>query len=1050
MNVERPSLERSVAEILASSYFDAGWYLDKYRDVAILQMSAAEHYLRVGALIGRAPGPGFDGARYLRENADVAMAGFNPLLHYLRRGKCEGRLVHRLERAPIGNPSEHLNSLADARLAGAPQRMFAGFDFEAQEDFLACLACVAISSQPAPTVSIVMPTYNRGGLILQAIDSVRAQEHESWELLVVDDGSTDDTFEVLGAFASDRRIRLFRQDHRGVSAARNTGLAHAAGEWIFYLDSDNRWSPGFLSAMVGYLELTGRACGYSAIAVEDEAGNVKGYRGEPYDWEQCLRGNYVDLNAFCHRRSLYADLGGFDESLRRMVDWDLILRYTKKAQPAYAPLVGCRYRDSSTDQSRISVSQPIAYRSIVQAKNRLDAATPEQIAYALTLSIAIKIPVPSDKRVEWGDYHFAESLKSSLEQIGHLVTIDFLGDWYARPVNQDQVVIVLRGLTAYEPRPGQVNVLWNISHPDQVGYEEYESYDLIYVASLSYPDLLGKIITKPVRPLLQCTDTDRFHPVSQATRNSDVLFVGNSRNEYRRIVRWAVESGANVRVHGTRWKQFIDEDRIAGENIDNRQLGNHYSSAKAVLNDHWDSMRDFGFVSNRVFDVLAAGGRLVSDRVPALARLFPDGVHEIDSAEGLSAALVAMDADPSAELRQMELAASVASMHSFDARAKQVCNDVFEWLGLPRIHTGNDGTNGLGAGRRRRRVGLLMQKGQYGPTSSGYIRLLAPLTTDAAHAQLEVLVLAGVDDPALEQCDGCVVQRVAVGTKAEAESLLARLRALDTPLFVDTDDAFSLLDSNHPETAAYRSKDDVLRYLMREARQVWFSTERLQSFYREAGSRGRVIRNMLDPRLWRDYRKVPQAPAKGGALEMLYMGTATHDSDFAFVLPALDRLHDAYPGRFRVNIIGALRRPPAREWLRTTLPSARGGDYPRFVRWLARQGQPGVGLAPLCASDFNACKSDIKFLDYSALGLLSVLSKVPAYAGAAEAGLAVSVPNTAEAWFSTLESILLGQLDVNGIAERARDYVWNERSVDNGDLAATILRAIENDREVAA
>jgi hypothetical protein len=64
--------------------------------------------------------------------------------------------------------------------------------------------------------------------------------------------------------------------------------------------------------------------------------------------------------------------------------------------------------------------------------------------------------------------------------------------------------------------------------------------------------------------------------------------------------------------------------------------------------------------------------------------------------------------------------------------------------------------------------------------------------------------------------------------------------------------------------------------------------------------------------------------------------------------------------------------------------------------------------------------------------------------------LAVSVPNTAEAWFSTLESILLGQLDVNGIAERARDYVWNERSVDNGDLATTILRAIENDREVAA
>jgi len=1040
-------MNADIHQIAGSEFFDAAWYVSRHLDVGLLGMNPAEHYLRLGAFMGRSPGPRFDGPKYLSQNADVANAGLNPLLHYLRVGRGEGRIAYVLERPAIADPESYLRALANARVEGQPRRMFSSFDTAIEEDFLHSVERLPIAL-PAPTVSVVMPAYNRDRTIARAIESVRAQTHTAWELLIVDDGSTDDTLRVIESFA-DPRIRLFQQSHRGVSAARNTGLRNATGEWIFYLDSDNRWSRRFIAGMLAYLRFSQRACGYSGIAVEDDEGKISGYRGEPFDWDACIRGNYVDLNAFCHTRELYTRLGGFDESLRRMVDWDLILRYTRHASPAHAPFIGCHYRDSKTDQVRISVSEPIAYRAVVQTKNRLDSPTAEEIAKALRLSIAIKIPAPYDKRNEWGDFHFAESLKASLERLGHKVVIDFLGDWYKRSVSEEPVVITLRGLTAYKPRPGQVNILWNISHPDQVDYAEYQAYDILYVASLSYPALLEPIVGKPVRTLLQCTDTERFRPNSEEDKaGDDVLFVGNSRNEYRRIVRWAVESGADVRVYGSRWDKFIAPEMIAGTNLDNRQLARHYGAAKVVLNDHWDSMRDFGFVSNRIFDVLASGGRLISDPVPAIGELFADGVAQVASREELSRAL-SEAATGDAESRG-QLARHVARLHSFDVRAEQLCNDILEYLSLPRIHVAGDQAQAelrAALPGQRIRIGLLMQAGRRGPTSSGFIRALAPLTSDAAHASIEVCVLDGPDDPRLESCDACIVQRVAVGGIEQARSLVGRLQERGQRLFVDNDDAFSLLGAEHPEADDYREKDAVLRYLMTQADRVWFSTAALHDAYRSHAPIAEVIENTLDPRLWRDYRKPRRKLSVGESLQLLYMGTATHDSDFAMVLPALDRLHEAYPGRFALTVIGALRSAPARPWLRVLAPPAAHGDYPRFVRWLGKQGPYDVGLAPLADTVFNGCKSDIKFLDYSALGLVSLLSDVPAYAGAAkERGLAVFARNTPDDWYACLEALLLEKVDIEDIASRAADYVWSERSSLDSPLLADLRLLTEAGR----
>lgn len=102
-----------------------------------------------------------------------------------------------------------------------------------------------------PAVSIIVPTYNRRETILRSLESIRAQTFEDWEALVVDDGSTDDTAELVAGF--DPRLRVIRQDNQGITGARNAGLRESKGDFIAFLDSDDEFLPHHLELLVGYL-----------------------------------------------------------------------------------------------------------------------------------------------------------------------------------------------------------------------------------------------------------------------------------------------------------------------------------------------------------------------------------------------------------------------------------------------------------------------------------------------------------------------------------------------------------------------------------------------------------------------------------------------------------------------------------------------------------------------------------------------------------------------------------------------------------------------------
>ncbi|CUH89896.1 Spore coat polysaccharide biosynthesis protein SpsA [Phaeobacter sp. CECT 5382] len=1044
--------QKEISLITDSPLFDPNWYSRTYPDVALTGMSPTEHFLRFGAMLGRDPGPDFCTADYLRMYSDVARAGINALVHFEQYGRKEGRRTRASHspdvrgggnsfsasklQAPIRNfateaeARETIKRILSATLDGKPQKLFSSFDTELEDELLSAVAMLYAGNRrhfEGTKVSVIMPTYNRGDRIAQALRSVQAQTHGHFELLIVDDGSTDNTREVLEGFADDTRIRTFWNNHKGVSAARNTGLQNATGSLIFYLDSDNVWVPDFLSAMVVAFDITETDCMYGASRLQNARKEVIGYRGEPFNWDQCLSGNYIDMNVFGHRAEMVKRYGPFDETLERMVDWDLILRYTRENAAAYCPVLGCIYFEDSDDASRITTSKPYIFRKIVYEKNKMGLATTAETFDRLSLKFAIKIPAPFAVRMAWGDFHYAESLKHALEKLGHEVRIDFLEGWDKHPVRSTDVTLVLRGLSAYEPKPSEFSILWNISHPDQISYEEYSSYKLIFVASTSYAALLSKVLERPVYPLLQCTDSSRFSFRAHENHPDDPgVFVGNSRNEFREIVRWSVESGIAIDIYGQRWENFVPDEMVRKDNVPNNELADVYANARFVLNDHWASMRDFGIVSNRIFDVVGCGGRLVSDRIDSIDQLLGGVVEMVDSKDDLKATLDT-PFPPVSQAQRRAASDLVHAEHSFDARAAQIVDHIGRALvrtkaaGAPQNeHQSRSFTPGLIG--RRKRVGLILQHGRAWPTSSAFIRLIAPLTSDYASTRLEIVILNGVEDPQLDECDICIVQRIAVREEAAANILLKRLRLLGVSLYVDTDDAFHLHDQ-------HKADDTVLQTLMAAARETWFSTPALEALYRHVPGAKRVLRNNLDPRFWRNYRKQVSTAFDAPKVRFLYMGTATHDGDFQEVLPAFERLGREMPDTFDLTLVGAVRKPPLHDWIRRLPPPMEKGSYPQFVRWLSAQAQFDVGIAPLVDSPFNRAKSDIKILDYGAMGLLPLVSECTAYDDAITQGLAVGCRRDAADWYEKAAAIIKDRARFEPMRQQAFENVWEQRNV---------------------
>ncbi|WP_349829298.1 glycosyltransferase [Brevibacterium litoralis] len=833
------------------------------------------------------------------------------------------------------------------------------------------------TSSERPQVSIVLPTWNRAGTLRAAIDSVRAQSYENWQLVVADDGSIDDTEHILAAeTARDDRIQYLKLDHRGVSAARNSALDAATGEYIAFLDSDKVWDPEFLRTMIGHLTVTGVDAAYSMVAVDFEGSTV--YRSVPATHETLLASNSIDQTAIVSKKSVLDEIGGFDEHLRRAVDYDLVLNLSGRTELVQVPFVGVRYSEDDQDPNRISESQSVAWNYHVRDKHLWNAHTPREIvpgrvtvivdgvesareagdvihdvvthagdadievilvaasddrraarslvpatfgtvpvrvvpapaggSRPLYLNQAIRAaqgeylvlqsaghrwetgdltglisrlddtgaaavhplvldgtrlihdagaiysdhtpdpvpflrglhpdspdwttdhgPVPgapfplvvrteevlalrgfttklkdlwadidlsqkiarstakpvvldhsvratlmktgsfsrkpereadvhmyrelwetppagtstafdlarvdavfegassvsapaepsrwttarwtfrtlesvqenlpqlrwalktaapaNDNAASWGDWHFGQSLAAALRRLGQHAVVEYGPNAGRDSAHLDDVVLTLRGLDRVPLPTATTNLMWVISHPDEVSAREMAAYDQVYAASTSWPDIVRSQWGIDVTPMLQCTDPERFYiddPVEEVRHK--LLMVGNSRKQYRPAAWHTAKAGLPVTVYGKDWEGLVPDSAIAGEYVPNETLRRYYRGATWALNDHWADMREHGFISNRIFDILASGGRLLTDDVTGIDGLFPADVLPHGPAVFRSPAdlLLLAEAGPERYYDEATLgavSAHVRESHSFDARARVLVEDALRLRG---------------------------------------------------------------------------------------------------------------------------------------------------------------------------------------------------------------------------------------------------------------------------------------------------------------------------------------------------------------------------------
>ncbi|OIQ20710.1 MAG: hypothetical protein BM556_01865 [Bacteriovorax sp. MedPE-SWde] len=189
-------------------------------------------------------------------------------------------------------------------------------------------------------ISVIIPTFNRSDFVIKAIESVLTQSYKDFELIIVDDGSTDDTQERLSSYIAEGVVSVFKTENRGVSAARNFGLSQAKGEWVAFLDSDDIWHPNKLEVQAKYIQDHPKF----ELVHGEELWIRNGKRINPKKkfqksggdiFSKCLDFCVISPSVAIMKKSLLESFGGFREDFIVCEDYDLWLKVTSRQEVGY-------------------------------------------------------------------------------------------------------------------------------------------------------------------------------------------------------------------------------------------------------------------------------------------------------------------------------------------------------------------------------------------------------------------------------------------------------------------------------------------------------------------------------------------------------------------------------------------------------------------------------------------------------------------------------------------------------------------------------------------
>lgn len=238
-----------------------------------------------------------------------------------------------------------------------------------------------------PKVSIIIPLYNREKLIKRAIESVLVQSFTDFELIIVDDCSSDESAKVVHGINDERIIYIKHECNKGANAARNTAIKLARGKYIAFQDSDDEWLPNKLEKQMTIIENSSNKVGCVYTGFWRYENNSKRYIPEKwvrkFDGDilsEVLKGNFISTQTMLIKTECIKTVGLFDEKLPRLQDWELVIRLAQEYEFAYVNegLVNVYHtQDSITSNSE---KLRIAYNMIIDKNNELFLANKKILA----------------------------------------------------------------------------------------------------------------------------------------------------------------------------------------------------------------------------------------------------------------------------------------------------------------------------------------------------------------------------------------------------------------------------------------------------------------------------------------------------------------------------------------------------------------------------------------------------------------------------------------------------------------------------------------------
>ena len=301
--------------------------------------------------------------------------------------------------------------------------------------------------------------------------------------------------------------------------------------------------------------------------------------------------------------------------------------------------------------------------------------------------------------------------------------------------------------------------------------------------------------------------------------------------------------------------------------------------------------------------------------------------------------------------------------------------------------------------------------------ASYYLRHYLPFTHSLFQDKYDFSTIT-LDKVLKTDADVLVIQRVALPDETFALRLLEHCQKKGIQTIYETDDHLFGLPPNMMQH--YRVALPAVKIFAEHANMVVTSSEKLKSQFLKYNGNVQVIPNALDERLWK-----PVGRKAHSKLRILYMGTYTHLNDLLVVEDAMKRILDKFNGDVIFDVIGITEEQNNLEWINPiTIPNH---NYPKFVKWLCENARWSIGIAPLEPTQFNNCKSYIKYLDYTALGLVPVCSNLPPYQDVIKTGHnGLLVDNNTNSWYEALNSLIENEEYRDKLAKSAyQDLIKN-------------------------